>query len=100
MKRCIGHNVNIYLNVIKTAHRRSNFLKTLVSQEIFASVGLRKNLKAVLVREKWKRSDHFVSIYKTLRKTLQYAKKIYRNFMHTEIQLNSLRFILKVNMTF
>ena len=30
--------------VIKTAHRRSDLLKTFVSQEIFASIGLRKNL--------------------------------------------------------
>ena len=32
----------MYLNVIKTAHRRSNFSKSLVSQEIFANIGLRK----------------------------------------------------------
>ena len=30
--------------VIKTIHRRSNLLKTLVSQEIFVSIGLWKNL--------------------------------------------------------
>ena len=30
--------------VIKTAHRKSNLLKTHVSQEIFASISLRKNL--------------------------------------------------------
>ena len=28
----------------KTAHRRSNFSKTLVSKEILAGIGLRKNL--------------------------------------------------------
>ena len=32
----------INVNVIKTAHRRSNFLKSLISQEIFANIGLRK----------------------------------------------------------
>ena len=37
-------NVKFNVNVIKAVHRRSNFLKTLVSQEILASIGLRKNL--------------------------------------------------------
>ena len=40
MKHCIGQKFNV--NVIKVAHRRSNFLKTLVSQEILACIGLRK----------------------------------------------------------
>ena len=30
LKHCIGHNVNV-----KTAHSSSNFLKKLISQEIF-----------------------------------------------------------------
>ena len=30
------------MNVIKAAHSRRNFLNTLVSQEIFSSIGLRK----------------------------------------------------------
>ena len=38
LKHCIGQKFNV--NVIKAAHRRSNFLKTLVSQEILASIGL------------------------------------------------------------
>ena len=38
----IGQKFNV--NVIKAAHRRSNFLKTLISQEILASISLRKNL--------------------------------------------------------
>ena len=36
-----------YVKVIKTAHRKSHFSKTLVSQEIFAGlgcIGLRKSL--------------------------------------------------------
>ena len=36
----IGQKFNV--NVIKAANRRSNFLKTLVSQEIFASKGFKK----------------------------------------------------------
>ena len=36
-----GHKFNV--NVITAAHRRSNFLKSLVSQDILASIGLRKN---------------------------------------------------------
>ena len=40
LKHCIGQKFNV--NVIKAAHRRSNFLKTLVSQEILACIGLRK----------------------------------------------------------
>ena len=39
---CIGQKFNV--NVIKTAHIRSNFLKTLVSIEIFTSIGLRKKI--------------------------------------------------------
>ena len=39
---CIGQKFNAI--VIKIAHRRSNFLKALVSQKIFAIIGLRKNL--------------------------------------------------------
>ena len=41
-EHCIDQKFNV--NVIKVAHRRSNFLKTLVSQETFTSIGLRKNL--------------------------------------------------------
>ena len=44
LKHCIGQKFNV--NVIKAAHRRSNFLKTLVSQEILANIDLRK--KSVL----------------------------------------------------
>ena len=40
LKHRIGQKFKVI--VIKTAHRRSNLLKTLVSQEIFASMGLRK----------------------------------------------------------
>ena len=40
MKHCIvGQKFNV--NVIKIAHRRSNFSKTHVSQETFTSTGLR-----------------------------------------------------------
>ena len=37
---------NLYktIKVIKTAHRRSHFSNTFVSQEILAGIGLRKNL--------------------------------------------------------
>ena len=42
LKHCIGFKSNVI--VIKTAHRRSDLLKTLVSQEIFANIGLRKKL--------------------------------------------------------
>ena len=42
LKYFIGQKFNVI--VIKTAHRKSNLLKTLVSQKIFASIGLRKNL--------------------------------------------------------
>ena len=42
LKHCIGQKFNV--NDIKATHRTSNFLNTLVSQEIFASIGLRKNL--------------------------------------------------------
>ena len=42
LKYCIGLKSNVI--VIKTAHRRSGMLKTLVSQEIFANIGLKKNL--------------------------------------------------------
>ena len=40
LKHCIGQKFNV--KVIKATHRRSNFSKTFVSQEIFASIGLRK----------------------------------------------------------
>ena len=40
MKHCIIQKFNI--NVIKTAHRRSNFSETLVSQEIFANIYVEK----------------------------------------------------------
>ena len=42
LKHCLGQKTNVKL--IKSAHRRSNFTNTLVSQEIFAGIGLRKNL--------------------------------------------------------
>ena len=42
LKYCIGQKFNVI--VIKTALGRSNLLNTLVSQEIFASIGLGKNL--------------------------------------------------------
>ena len=42
LKCCNGQKFNVI--VIKTAQIRSDFLKTLTSQEIFASKGLRKNL--------------------------------------------------------
>ena len=42
LKHCKGLKSNVI--VIKTAHRRSDFLKTLISQEIFANIDLRKNL--------------------------------------------------------
>ena len=42
LKHCIGQKFNV--KVIKATHRRSNFSKTFVSQEIFASIGLRKNM--------------------------------------------------------
>ena len=38
LKHYIGQKFNVI--VIKTAHRRSNLLKTLISQESFASTGL------------------------------------------------------------
>ena len=41
LKHCIGQKFNV--NVVKATHRTSNFLKTLVSQEIFAIIDLRKN---------------------------------------------------------
>ena len=44
LKHCIDQKFNVI--VIKTAKRRSNLLKTLVSQEIFTNIGLRK--KSVL----------------------------------------------------
>ena len=40
LKCCSSQKFNVI--VIKTAHRRSDFSKTLISQEIFASIGLRK----------------------------------------------------------
>ena len=39
LKHYIGQKFNV--KVIKATHRRSNFSKTFVSQEIFASIGLR-----------------------------------------------------------
>ena len=39
LEHCKGQKFNVI--VINTVHRRSNFLKTLVSLEIFASIGLR-----------------------------------------------------------
>ena len=36
--------MEINVNVIKTAHKRNNFLKTLVSQKIFTSICLGKNM--------------------------------------------------------
>ena len=42
LKHWIGQKFDVI--VLKTAHRRSDFLKTLISQEIFASIGLGKNL--------------------------------------------------------
>ena len=42
LKPYLGQKINV--KVIKTAHRRSSFLKKLVSQEIIVSIGLRKNL--------------------------------------------------------
>ena len=42
LKHCIDQKFNAI--VIKTAHRRSNFLKTLVSHEIFVNIGLLKIL--------------------------------------------------------
>ena len=50
MKNFIGQKFNI--NVIKTAHRRSNFLKKFVSQEIFISIGVRKK-SALKFTEFW-----------------------------------------------
>ena len=38
----IGQKFNV--KVIKAAHRRSNFSKTLILQDIFTNIGLRKNL--------------------------------------------------------
>ena len=42
LEYCLGQKINV--NVIKTTHRRSNFLMELVPQEIFVGIGLRKNL--------------------------------------------------------
>ena len=42
LKPYLGQKINV--KVIKTAHRRSSFLKKLVSQEIIVSIGLRKNM--------------------------------------------------------
>ena len=46
MEHCLGQKINV--NVVKTAHRKKKeyFLKTIVSQKKFASIGLRK--KSVL----------------------------------------------------
>ena len=44
MFKCNVYRPEIHLNVIEIAHRWRNFLKTLVLQETFSSVGLRKNL--------------------------------------------------------
>ena len=60
LKHCIGQKFNV--NVIKATHRMSNFLKTLVSQEIFASIGLRK--KSVLKLPKfWMWKMLFIYIF-------------------------------------
>ena len=44
LAHCVGQKFNV--NVIKTAahrQRTTNFLKSLISQEIFASIGFKKN---------------------------------------------------------
>ena len=49
LKHCIGNKFNV--KVIKATHRRSKFWKTFVSQKIFVSKGLRKNLPRKLFLE-------------------------------------------------
>ena len=80
LKHCIGQKFNVI--AIKTAHRGSYLLKTLISQDLFASMGLRKNLSENSQKfqsENW----HFYKKYCQCSHEMRMDEKYHKLFMYS-----------------
>ena len=72
----------IYVNVIKTVHRRNIFSKKRVSQEILANIGLRK--KSVLKFPNFESGDCYLYILYTILPMLEWSLRLsYNIFIYT-----------------
>ena len=81
LKCCSGQKFNVI--VIKTAHRRSDFLKTLFSQEIFVGIGFRK--KSVLKLPEfsiWKMLIAFLQKFLSMLNRMRMDEAFYNIFMY------------------